>query len=65
MPVVIGADGHTHLTTFEDGSTGICGVPTVRVSARIGDLVVTHGECLAIEAERTGQLRGSRHDSVM
>lgn len=53
MPVVLGRDGHTHLTTFADASTAICGEPTAEVSARIGDMAVTHDGCLALETRRT------------
>jgi hypothetical protein len=58
MPVVIGLDGHTHLTTFEDATRPLCGEAAVKTSARMGDLVVTHAECRRIDAERRGCAAG-------
>lgn len=53
MPTVIGRDGRTHLTTFEDSSVAICGEITAEASARAGDLAVNHDQCLIITSRRT------------
>lgn len=57
MPVVIGRDGETHLTTFADSTIAICGELTAETGARIGDLAVTHDVCRELNAARCGALR--------
>lgn len=57
MPVVIGRDGETHLTTFAESTIAICGELTAETGPRIGDLAVTHEMCRMINAARQGALR--------